>query len=96
MIDRHGEAALDAHFMAFDTICNATQERQDAVREMMLNPPDLMLVVGGFNSSNTTHLAELTARHCPTYHVDDARRLISPSQIEHRPADSHDQTRRRA
>jgi 4-hydroxy-3-methylbut-2-enyl diphosphate reductase len=89
MADRFGEAALDAHFMAFDTICNATQERQDAIREMMRDPPDLMLVVGGFNSSNTTHLAEMTARYCPTYHVDDARRLISPSRIEHCPASSH-------
>jgi 4-hydroxy-3-methylbut-2-enyl diphosphate reductase len=88
MADRFGEAALDAHFMAFDTICNATQERQDAIREMMQDPPDLMLVVGGFNSSNTTHLAEMTARHCPTYHVDDARRLLSPDRIEHCPASS--------
>jgi 4-hydroxy-3-methylbut-2-enyl diphosphate reductase len=86
MIDRFGETEIDAHFRSFDTICNATQERQDAVLEMMKTPPDLMLVVGGFNSSNTTHLAEITQHHCPTYHVDEVGRLRSPAEIEHRPA----------
>lgn len=87
MIARFGEEALAEHFRSFDTICNATQERQDAVLEMMQDPPDIMLVVGGFNSSNTSHLAEITQRHCPTYYVDDASRLRSPAEIEHMPTD---------
>jgi 4-hydroxy-3-methylbut-2-enyl diphosphate reductase len=87
MVDRFGEAAQAEHFRSFDTICNATQERQDAVLEMMRDPPDVMLVVGGFNSSNTTHLAEITQHHCPTYHIDEVTRLISPGEIEHRPAE---------
>ncbi len=90
MIDRHGAAYAAENFRSFDTICNATQERQDAIKEMMQHPPDLMLVIGGFNSSNTGHLCELTAPHCPTYHVDDVQRLISPTAIEHKPPMAHD------
>jgi 4-hydroxy-3-methylbut-2-enyl diphosphate reductase len=89
MIDRYGEGEIDKHFRSFDTICNATQERQDAVMVMMKEPPDLMLIVGGFNSSNTTHLAEMTIKHCPTYHIDEVGRLRSPREIEHRPAEGH-------
>jgi 4-hydroxy-3-methylbut-2-en-1-yl diphosphate reductase len=66
---------LSAHFRSFDTICSATQERQDAVMVMMEgegDPPDIMLVIGGYNSSNTNHLAVLCARYAPTYHVADA------------------------
>lgn len=82
---RHGEAALGEHFRAFETICHATQERQDAVLEMMQAPPDVMLVVGGFNSSNTTHLCKIAARQCTAFHVDDAACLISPREIRHKP-----------
>lgn len=85
LAERHGEAAIGEHFRSFDTICNATQERQDAVMELMREPPDLMLVVGGFNSSNTGHLCEIAAQYCPTYHVDEAARLVSPDEIHHRP-----------
>ena len=91
MGQRWGEPALEDHFRSFDTICNATQERQDAVLEMMRRPPELMLVVGGFNSSNTTHLCKIAARHCVTYHVDDAACLISPGEIRHRPSWAHAQ-----
>ena len=85
MIDRWGEEHLDEHYRSFDTICNATQQRQDAVMELMESPPTLMLVVGGFNSSNTGHLCEIAAQYCPTYHVDDADCLLSPDEIRHRP-----------
>jgi 4-hydroxy-3-methylbut-2-enyl diphosphate reductase len=63
------------HFRSFDTICSATQERQDAVIEMMedpAGPPDVMLVIGGYNSSNTNHLAVICARHTNTFHIADA------------------------
>lgn len=63
------------HFRSFDTICSATQERQDAVKEMMSGPegpPDIMVVIGGYNSSNTNHLAVMCAAHTVTYHIADA------------------------
>ena len=66
------------HFRSFDTICSATQERQDAVQAMMdapEGPPDVMVVIGGYNSSNTNHLAVLCARHTATYHIADADRI---------------------
>jgi len=85
MASRYGQAALDEHFRSFDTICSATQERQDAVLELMQHPPDLMLVVGGYNSSNTNHLCEITLQYCPTYHVEEVHGLISPRKIFHKP-----------
>ncbi|MEX0893270.1 MAG: 4-hydroxy-3-methylbut-2-enyl diphosphate reductase [Gemmatimonadota bacterium] len=69
---RYGTDELDEHFRSFDTICSATQERQDAVLEMIQDPPDLMVVIGGYNSSNTNHLAHLCREYCPTYHIADA------------------------
>ena len=73
MLRRYGEAELPEHFRTFDTICSATQERQDAVLKLLEEPLDLMLVVGGYNSSNTTHLAALCReRGVRTYHIEDA------------------------
>ncbi len=60
------------HFRTFDTICSATQERQDAVRELLDEPLDVMLVIGGYNSSNTMSLAALCAERVTTYHIADA------------------------
>ena len=74
---------LANHFRSFDTICSATQERQDAVLEMMegsAGPPDLMVVIGGYNSSNTNHLAVMCSRYCPTYHIADAT-AIDPERM---------------
>src|SRR5205814_3394197 len=59
-----------AHFRTFDTICSATQERQDAVIELLKETLDVMVVIGGFNSSNTISLAALCAEHVPTYHIE--------------------------
>jgi 4-hydroxy-3-methylbut-2-enyl diphosphate reductase len=72
MVRRYGDAAAD-HFRSFDTICSATQERQDAVVALLEEPLDLMIVVGGYNSSNTCHLAALVhSRGVPVFHIEDA------------------------
>jgi 4-hydroxy-3-methylbut-2-enyl diphosphate reductase len=67
-----GEATRAEEFRTFDTICSATQERQDAVIELLSEPLDAMIVIGGFNSSNTISLAALCAERVPTYHVESA------------------------
>ena len=72
MARRHGEVAVEQHFRSFDTICSATQERQDAVVALVNEPLDAMLVIGGYNSSNTNHLAAMCARHVRTFHIADA------------------------
>jgi 4-hydroxy-3-methylbut-2-enyl diphosphate reductase len=74
-------------FRSFDTICSATQERQDAVRELLGEPIDLMVVIGGFNSSNTISLASLCAEQVPTYHIESSA-AIDPEAgtIHYRPA----------
>lgn len=73
----------DENFRVFDTICGATQERQDALIDLLKSPPDLMLVVGGYNSSNTTHLADMGKEKAPTYFVLNASCLESPQAIRH-------------
>ena len=84
--DRYGEAALASHFRAFDTICSATQERQDAVIALLDEQPiDLMLVVGGYNSSNTCNLARLCAERVRTFHIADPECLVSRDEVRHRP-----------
>jgi len=88
MLDRHGEAELPSRFRAFDTICSATQDRQDAVNTMLAEGGlDVMVVVGGYNSSNTQALARMCAARLPTYHIDAAR-CIEPAGIRHRPLGS--------
>jgi 4-hydroxy-3-methylbut-2-enyl diphosphate reductase len=72
-----------ANFRSFDTICGATQERQDALRDMLRTPMDLLLVVGGYNSSNTSHLAEMGKEKLPTYFIRNAERLESREKITH-------------
>jgi 4-hydroxy-3-methylbut-2-enyl diphosphate reductase len=86
-VEAFGEEQADAHFRSFGTICSATQERQDAVLEMMKDPPDVMLVIGGYNSSNTNHLAHMCREHTRTYHIQDAV-CIDPVErtIRHKPA----------
>jgi len=70
-------------FSAVDTICGATQERQDALFEMMNKPMDLLLVVGGYNSSNTTHLVEIGQDELPTFFIRNAACIQSLEQIVH-------------
>ena len=86
MIDRWGPEALPAHYLAFDTICSATQDRQDAVVSLLRDHPvDLMVVIGGYNSSNTANLARMCAETRPTFHIADPDCLVSAAEIRHRP-----------
>jgi len=87
VIRRYGEDAVAEHFRSFDTICSATQERQDAVLALLEDPPDLMVVVGGYNSSNTCHLAALVhSRGVPVYHIEDADAIdTATGVIRHQP-----------
>jgi 4-hydroxy-3-methylbut-2-enyl diphosphate reductase len=94
MVRKYGEADAPAHVRTFDTICSATQERQDAVLQLLAEPPDLMIVVGGYNSSNTTHLAKLCAsRGVKTYHIEDSD-CVEPASgvLRHRPIGSRQET----
>ena len=83
VIDRDGQELAQQNFRFFDTICGATQERQDALRELLNVPMHLLLVVGGYNSSNTSHLAEMGEEKLPTYFVLNASRLVSATEIKH-------------
>ena len=84
MSDRYGREKLDTHFQKADTICGATQERQDALSEMLgAEKMNLLLVVGGYNSSNTSHLAEMGEAVLPTYFIKNSDKLISPAEISH-------------
>jgi 4-hydroxy-3-methylbut-2-en-1-yl diphosphate reductase len=86
MLDRYGAEDLPNRFRAFDTICSATQDRQDAVLRLLDEQPmDLMIVVGGYNSSNTRNLARICGDRLPTYHIAEPACLVSPAEIRHHP-----------
>ncbi|MGB5528221.1 MAG: 4-hydroxy-3-methylbut-2-enyl diphosphate reductase, partial [Gemmatimonadota bacterium] len=86
-LDRYGAAEFPERFRSFDTICSATQDRQDAVKDMMSDPPDVMIVVGGFNSSNTKHLAALCAESTRTFHIESALGIdVEGGAITYKPA----------
>lgn len=80
IIERDGDPK---NCQVFDTICGATQERQDALFEMLKEPMDMLLVVGGYNSSNTTHLVEIGQEELPTFFIRDAGCIESLEQIVH-------------
>jgi 4-hydroxy-3-methylbut-2-enyl diphosphate reductase len=85
MMQKYGPAELNQHFQNFNTICDATQERQDAMLELVEENVDLMIVIGGFNSSNTTQLQQIAFdRGIPSYHIDSGERIQSINKIEHR------------
>jgi 4-hydroxy-3-methylbut-2-enyl diphosphate reductase len=89
MRERHGEEGLRERFRAFDTICSATQDRQDAVLKMLSEGGlDVMVVIGGYNSSNTQALARICAARLPTYHIRGPEGLEGGS-IRHRPVAVH-------
>jgi 4-hydroxy-3-methylbut-2-enyl diphosphate reductase len=81
---RYGESELPDRFRHFDTICSATQDRQDAIRGLGEKKMDLILVIGGYKSSNTGHLAEIASEFCPAYHVEDASSILSREKIRHK------------
>jgi len=86
MMKKYGPGELNNHFQSFNTICDATQERQDAMFGLVEEKLDLMVVIGGFNSSNTTHLQEISVeRSIPSYHIDCAERIGPGNQVEHKP-----------
>lgn len=82
--DRFGVEATAERFRSFDTICGATQDRQDAMRGLLKKNLDLVLIVGGYNSSNTTHLAELAVNKMPFYHIEGDADILSKDEISAR------------
>jgi 4-hydroxy-3-methylbut-2-enyl diphosphate reductase len=83
MEKKFGAGSLDRHFRFFDTICGATQDRQDALQKLLAEPLDLLLVIGGYNSSNTSHLAEMGEAKLPTYFIKNAAKMVSDKRIQH-------------
>ena len=90
MITKYGKETIDDHFRYFDTICGATQDRQDALNDLLNRPMDLLLVVGGYNSSNTSHLAEMGEEKLPTYFIKDSKEMESPEKLHHFLQDKHE------
>ena len=82
--ETYGEAQLSTHFAdTRDTLCYATKENQDATLALIADGGDIAVVVGGYNSSNTSHLVALCQQHLPTYFIRDANELLSPKRIRH-------------
>lgn len=96
MAERYGREHLERHFRNFDTICSATQERQDAILELIEEPLDAMIVIGGYNSSNTNHLAKICSGKVATYHIADSSCVDAASgTIRYKPADGNDEIEKR-
>jgi 4-hydroxy-3-methylbut-2-enyl diphosphate reductase len=89
IIQRYGPENVDRYFRFFDTICGATQDRQDALEKLLREPMDLLLVIGGYNSSNTSHLAEMGEAKLPTYFIKNAKMMESDKLIRHYSLSSH-------
>ncbi len=92
--ERWGQAELASRFRAFDTICSATQDRQDAVLRMLeAGGLDVMVVIGGYNSSNTQALARICADRVATFHIRGAEGLAADGSVRHRPVGVHTEER---
>jgi 4-hydroxy-3-methylbut-2-enyl diphosphate reductase len=91
MSRKYGEAELPRHFRFFDTICGATQDRQDALEKLLREPLDLLLVIGGYNSSNTSHLAEMGEARLATYFIKNAAKMVSDQVIQHYDQHKHEE-----
>lgn len=86
LLTKYGPVEFNNHFMSFNTICDATQERQDAMLNLVEEDLSLMIVIGGFNSSNTTHLQEIAIeKGFTSYHIDSVKRILPSNAIEHKP-----------
>ena len=86
LLEARGPEYASENYRSFGTICSATQERQDAVVKMMADPPDIMIVIGGYNSSNTNHLAHMCRGHTRTYHIEDSSCIdVEAGTIRHKP-----------
>jgi 4-hydroxy-3-methylbut-2-enyl diphosphate reductase len=83
MVDKHGPEKVHEHFRVFDTICGATQDRQDALHKLLNEPLNILIVIGGYNSSNTSHLAEMGEVRLPTYFIKNSSKMISDTKIVH-------------
>ena len=83
MIQKYGAGEIEKHFRFFDTICGATQDRQDALQKLLVEPMNLLIVIGGYNSSNTSHLAEMGEAKLPTYFIKNAAKMVSDKLIVH-------------
>jgi len=83
MSQKFGATEIDKHFRFFDTICGATQDRQDALEKLFNDPLNLLIVIGGYNSSNTSHLAEMGEAKLPTYFIKNAAMMESDKMIRH-------------
>lgn len=84
MLERYGKEHIGEHFAdTKDTLCYATKENQDATMALIEDGGDLAVVVGGYNSSNTSHLVELCEQKMSTYFICDADEMLSPAHIRH-------------
>ncbi len=91
MIKKFGAESLAFHFRNFDTICSATQDRQDAIVKLVQEGLDLMLVIGGYNSSNTNNLAKIASKKTKAFHIQDPSCILSSHQIRHKPVGQTDE-----
>ena len=93
IVERYGPAEAATRYRAFDTICSATQDRQDAVNALLAEETlDLMIVIGGYNSSNTCNLARICSERVPTYHIAEPAGIVSANEIHHKPVGSKYET----
>jgi 4-hydroxy-3-methylbut-2-enyl diphosphate reductase len=88
---RYGSEEMGTRFYSFDTICSATQDRQDAVRQLEKFNLDLMVVIGGYNSSNTNNLTKIASSFTKTFHIEDAASILDADTIRHKPAGSKEE-----
>ena len=84
MISKYGEKSLKEHFAdTRDTLCYATNDNQSSTYQLLESGADLAMVVGGYNSSNTSHIVDLCERKFPTFFINSENEIKSPSEIHH-------------
>lgn len=84
MVEKYGEAEIKQHFAdTRDTLCYATNDNQDSTYQLLETNADLAVVVGGYNSSNTSHIVELCERKFPTYFINSEKEILSSTEIHH-------------